>query len=1121
MQFLSGSTIIAAFLLVVFVVCAFLYPGMRNVLLRAENLHIRELSETIMTEMDRIMQNMQTCTLSISSWDDMREFIVGRDHEFIRGNMTDYALLKDFNYKYLLIKDLDGRDIYSMGYDFEQQREAVLPLGLTTKIAEVAHRGLARYEREQDIINSETKYVGLLLHDGQVYAVCTLPITDNLRNLEPVGTFTFALEFTEEFVREFTGLSTLHLDIRYLMGGERDLSSDANMTKQGGISMVRHIRDILGNPLVVTMTHPRVIYEDGHSLIVGISFVLVILLGLALLLVLAATGAWITSPVRKLATGVMAISSGGDGLELSKYSQTAEVSVLSRAINEMVEHLNAQQTLAAKDKMSIDTLQTILNSMGAYLYVSDVDTGEILFINDRMREHFGLEDNAVGKLCWELLQSGLSDMCEWCPVHKLRENPNEVVVWDEHNTQTGRLYHNTDKLIPWANGQLVHLQYSEDVTDIREAEDKLMRLSGMIESAQQYISLVGADGDYIYCNPAVEDITGYTVEELLAGGFAVLYSEEDQIRIRDQIIPKIYEEGGHDFEMQMHCKNGDVRLMQFFGFKLHGQDGGVCAIAVDITQTRQLEKDLIEAKDVAERTSVAKSEFLSRMSHEMRTPMNAIIGMTNIAKLSLSWERREYCLDKIAGASKHLLGVINDILDMSKIEANKFELSNIDFSFERLLESVVNVINFRIDEKHQQLVLSIDEKIPPALFGDEQRLAQILTNLLTNACKFTPEEGQITLGAHVLESDGRNITLQMDVTDTGIGISPEQKARLFRSFEQADGGISRRFGGTGLGLAISKRIVEMMGGQIWVDSEEGVGSTFSFTIVFGASDAEFDAPEGALKHTGLRILAVDDSDDALEYACHVISQLGETCDVAHSGKEAIAMIERAEEPYDVIFVDFQMPGMSGIELADRLRLSEECERAVIIMVSVAEWSEISEEAIEAGVSGFIPKPLFPNQVAKCINDVFTHKAGAKPGTEGTKDDPQRFAGLCVLLAEDVEINREIVTSMLAYTQIVFDEAENGKIAVEMFAADPKRYDMVLMDIQMPQMDGLEATRSIRALDIPWAKRVPIIAMTANAFREDVENCLEAGMNAHVAKPLDMPQLMRELDLRLKRNADKD
>jgi signal transduction histidine kinase/DNA-binding response OmpR family regulator len=519
--------------------------------------------------------------------------------------------------------------------------------------------------------------------------------------------------------------------------------------------------------------------------------------------------------------------------------------------------------------------------------------------------------------------------------------------------------------------------------------------------------------------------------------------------------------------------------------------------------------DLAHAQNDAEAASKAKSNFLSNMSHEIRTPINAITGMTAIGRAAANVERKDYAFEKINDASMHLLGVINDILDMSKIEANKLELSLGDFVFEKALKKAVDVNNFRIDEKRQRLLVRIDPAIPRVLIGDDQRLTQVLTNLLSNAVKFTPEGGDIAIGARLTGEENGRYTVQISVTDTGIGISPEQQARLFTSFQQAEAGTSRKFGGTGLGLAISRRIVEMMGGRIWVESEAGRGSTFAFTIraARGAEELQGLLPPG-VNPGNLKILVADDDPDVLAYFMQIMEGIGAACDAAAGGEEAWAAIEKGGGVYDICFVDWKMPGTDGMELTRRIKAGARG-KSVVVMISSADLSVIEEEGRRAGVDKFLPKPLFPSTVVDCINQCLGVKASAARAEEagGKPDD---FTGRCVLLAEDVEINREIVLALLEPTNLRIDCAENGAEAVKLFSGNPGRYDLILMDVQMPEMDGYEASRQIRGFGAPEAAAVPIVAMTANVFREDIEKCLAAGMNAHLGKPLDAGEMLAAL-----------
>jgi len=511
----------------------------------------------------------------------------------------------------------------------------------------------------------------------------------------------------------------------------------------------------------------------------------------------------------------------------------------------------------------------------------------------------------------------------------------------------------------------------------------------------------------------------------------------------------------------------------------------------------------------AQAASLAKSAFLANMSHEIRTPMNAIIGMTSLGMSAAAPERMHYCFSKIEDASKHLLGVINDILDMSKIESGKFELSQTEFNFENMLRRAVEVTTFRIDEKKQKFEVHLGKGLPRNLVGDDQRLSQVITNLLNNAVKFTPEYGEISLYTGLLEEEDGICTIQFKVTDNGIGISCEQQARLFQSFQQAESDTTRKFGGTGLGLSISKSIVGMMGGDIWVESELGEGSVFLFRVRLARGhDTRQGLLDPSINIRNVRILAVDDDPDVLAIFRDLMQELGIAYDVADSPEEAIRLVE-CNGRYEIYFVDWTLSGMNGAELARELKQKAgDSEKAAVVMISAAELSSVEAEAKDAGVDRFVSKPLFPSSLIDAINECLG--CGPQRARDKKPDINGIFAGHRILLAEDVEINRDIVIALLEPTCLEIACAENGKEAVRLLSESPDKYDMVFMDVQMPEMDGYEATRTIRKLADPRAKAVPIIAMTANVFREDIEKCLASGMDGHIGKPIDFDDLLAQL-----------
>ncbi len=652
-------------------------------------------------------------------------------------------------------------------------------------------------------------------------------------------------------------------------------------------------------------------------------------------------------------------------------------------------------------------------------------------------------------------------------------------------------------------------------------EDKLMRMSSIPHSSPQFISFITPQGQFEFLNEGAQSISGYSEEELKAGGVDRLFSPENAGKIKDKFIPKVMREGRCEFELPLRRKDGEERMLAFSAFRTTATAEGMGIIARDVTEERRLRKELVIAKEQAEQSSVAKSEFLSRMSHEMRTPLNAIIGMTSIAKAAPDIEKKEYCLEKVDDASKHLLGVINDILDMSKIEANKFELSFTEFCFEKMLLRVINVVNFRVDEKNQNLIVHVEPDVPRFIISDEQRLAQVVANLLSNAVKFTPEGGTISVQVSKLDEKDGLCALRVEVTDTGIGIAEEHMDKLFRSFEQADGGIARKFGGTGLGLAISKSIVHLLGGDIWVESEVNKGSNFIFTFKAQKGEAVKSCFRSTANWEKMRLLVVDDAPDVREYFLSFSQSVGLSCAVAANGDEACKLMdENRDTPFNIVFVDWKMPGMDGIELTRRIKDGFGT-RVVVIMISATQWSDISDEARAAGVDSFLPKPLFSSMIVDCINESLGLAAyendSIEEGACSAEDENDIFAGKRVLLAEDIEINREIVTSLLQHTGVSIDSAENGQEAVDMFKANPGRYDMIFMDIHMPEVDGYEATKMIRRLPLPEAGSIPIVAMTANVFREDIERCLASGMDDHVGKPIDISEIIIKMKRFLLRN----
>jgi|GEM_PF-937544 len=533
-------------------------------------------------------------------------------------------------------------------------------------------------------------------------------------------------------------------------------------------------------------------------------------------------------------------------------------------------------------------------------------------------------------------------------------------------------------------------------------------------------------------------------------------------------------------------------------------------LAASYVVRNEMTENLISAREVALASTRAKSDFLSRMSHEIRTPMNAIIGMTTIAKKTEDLNRIHYCLEKISNASSQLLGIINDVLDMSKIEANKFEIDLHEFDFEKMIQNVVNVIGIKADEKQLRVSLDFDGVLTHRMFSDDLRLSQVLLNLLSNAVKFTDKNGEVTLKIDLTPMESGKSMLRAAVIDNGIGITEEQKSRLFRSFEQANGGTTRKYGGTGLGLSICKKIIGLMGGEIGVESEMGKGSTFFFEVEVGWGEALEEPAGQRVVQRNLRVLVADDAFDVLDYCKSILNSYSIRCDTASGGREAVNMVRKGvdeNDPYDIIFLDWNMPDCPGAEAA--MAISEIKEDSIMVMISVSDWSDIEEESRKAGVSRYLAKPMQPS----ALYNMVVALADGSYMPERMEDVLEYdWQGMTILLADDVEINREIIASVLEETGVAIDNAENGLVALNMFVENPYRYSLVLMDMQMPEMDGLEATRRIRSADVDRAADIPIVAMTANAFKEDIQDCIDAGMNHHIAKPLDVDEMLETMAL---------
>ena len=660
----------------------------------------------------------------------------------------------------------------------------------------------------------------------------------------------------------------------------------------------------------------------------------------------------------------------------------------------------------------------------------------------------------------------------------------------------------------------------------RMVTERTAELQALFDSASVGIVLMN-NRTIVHCNHRMDEMGGYAIGEQIGKPTRIWYPDDESWAAAGRDGEPVVWRGDTCVRTYPFVRKGGSRYwvrVSARAVDFTDRSEGVVAVIEDVTAERKTMDELRAAKTVAEDATRAKSEFLANMSHEIRTPMNAILGMLYLAlKSDLTPSQHNY-LAKAQGAAHSLLGIINDILDFSKIEAGKLEIDSTEFGLDAVLEKLTDAIGYQSENKGIEFLIRYDAAIPPVLVGDPLRLGQILLNLCGNAVKFT-EQGEVELGFRCVAVNETDLTMQVHVRDTGIGMSREIQDKLFEKFTQADQSTTRRFGGTGLGLAISKNLVELMGGRIWVeDSQPGKGTTVCFTIQLKiaqqalARRRELVGQTGSLLK-GVRILVVDDNDVSCEIMAEMLRYFHVDADTAPNGPAALAVLENAANPpYDLVLMDWRMPGMNGNEATRRIRSDPAItHRPKVVMVTAYGREDVIQSAEQAGVDGFLIKPVSPSTLLDTI--LSTLGRGRILGEdEQQRSAPRdlsgngRLAGARLLLVEDNDINREFATELLRSEGIEVDEAVNGQEAVE--KVQRREYDAVLMDIQMPVMDGLEAARHIRALgQMAGGARLatlPIIAMTALAMVQDAEKTRAAGMNDHISKPVEPDSLMSVL-----------
>ncbi|MDO6762629.1 transporter substrate-binding domain-containing protein [Agarivorans sp. 1_MG-2023] len=686
---------------------------------------------------------------------------------------------------------------------------------------------------------------------------------------------------------------------------------------------------------------------------------------------------------------------------------------------------------------------------------------------------------------------------KWAP-HKVVEKIDYSLVWQ---VGLGALILVVLTLF-WNRRLATHIKAREQAELKLQAREQL--LFDMLNSAPIGVAIVANDQTF-FSNKTARDMFGVEAEDLDNFNVGDIYNDKSQREACYEQLSKGEPVVNQEIDFKRTDGSRFTGLANYLNteFKEHK---AVLFWCYDISELKELNTQLTLAIDQADHANRAKSDFLANMSHEIRTPMNAIIGMTHLAlNADLDRKTRSY-LNKVSHAAASLLGIINDILDFSKIEAGKLDMESLDICIQDILQNQLNLIELKAQEKGIEVVTMVEPQVPNNLMGDPLRLGQIFTNLASNAIKFT-DQGEIVFTVKLLEQASDQAKLQFSVKDSGIGISPEQQQKLFQSFTQADTSTTREYGGTGLGLTICKRLVELMEGEIWINSVLGEGTEFVFTAWFKLNHSRPSLRNalGASRLGDMQILVVDDNESAADIMASIVSSFGPIVSVVHSGAEAQQLVAKQPELFDVAIVDWNMPDMDGVATCEAIRQEAGSHPIGFIIVSAYDHARFKQQSENAGVSAYLSKPITASEVFNAIarisgRDIELYTPVAKL-SDKLSDAKRKLRGAHVLLVEDNELNQDLALELLNSIDVSCDLAENGQIAIDKLRVN--RYDGVLMDIQMPVMDGYSATQKIREFDL----EIVVIAMTANAMSGDREKVISAGMNDYISKPIDVETMI--------------
>lgn len=788
-----------------------------------------------------------------------------------------------------------------------------------------------------------------------------------------------------------------------------------------------------------------------------------------------------------------------------------DISAISRRIGELVAESGQVHRALSNQKFALD--------QHAIVSITDVN-GTIIYANDRFCAISGYSrDELIGRN-HRIVNSGIHPPAFfediWGTISLGSVWRGEIC----NRTRDGQLYWVSATIVPLPGDDGQPLEYigiRTDITDRKRMEaelsEQLHLVEELIEAIPLPVYLKDRAGRYLRINRAFETFFGVQRELLIGRTLLDLLSPEDARLHIEKDAALLASRGAQTYEAVVHDRDGGRHDTIYRKAVLTQRDGSVSGLLgtiIDITARKRAEAEILEAKEAAEAASRAKSDFLANMSHEIRTPMNGIIGMTELALDTALTEEQQEFLNIVKSSAESLLTIINDILDFSKIEAGKLQVEQISFDLHRVIAETIKTLSLPAHEKNLELVSEIRPDVPRQLLGDPSRIRQVLLNLLSNAIKFT-EKGEITVFTELISLSGDETGIHFAVSDTGIGIAAEKQGLIFEAFSQEDSSTTRRYGGTGLGLSISRRLVALMGGEMWLESKTGRGSTFHFSIKL---KVDLQPPQVITKQIelcGRHILIVDDNATNRRVLSGMLAAWDVKVTDAESAAVALEIMHRAEQTFDCIILDAHMPGMDGYQLAHRLRDAHP-QLPPMLMLSSSAMRGDGQRCQQAGIAGFFAKPILPEELLAALRQIFgggERQATTRQSLLNRHALRELQRTLDILLVEDHPINQKLALGLLEKWGHRTTLAGNGQEALQYLRQRP--FDLILMDIQMPVMGGLEATQQIRAMELAQnLPRIPIIAMTAAAMQGDRDACLSAGMDEYLAKPIKARELLEKL-----------